>query len=351
MKTGVEIDHSIVNGILSSNESGEKQFKDFVNLRLKATGDERINFFDKIVNLKIKTGQEKTKKDPKKVNILKEDRQAFGMLVGKTTTPEEAHSHPLTTVPLALATPERDLRQGFKAALRNYLIEESISITEEPPKEDNWLIDGMAAVRSIPSQQTWGEYADTLLKFCWPPIQSKSLQLGIIFDSYTTTTTKELTQRRRGVSGRRTHEKSMPRGKDWDLFLNNSENKTELIQFLVNYFKTDSVRIKLTIPLTVTEEENTWLITQMSIEKLESCNHHEADTRLVLHASQSKYPVIIRATDTDVLILLSYAYSVCKPSKDWLMKIDHRYVSVNKLTNHFGVEVCKNLPAYHSITG
>ena len=88
----------------------------------------------------------------------------------------------------------------------------------------------------------------------------------------------------------------------------------------------------------------------MCIKKIESCNHHEADTRLVLHASQSKYPVIIRATDTDVLILLSYAYSVCKPSKDWLMKIDHRYVSVNKLTNHFGVEVCKNLQACHSIT-
>ena len=128
------------------------------------------------------------------MNIFKEDRQAFGMLVGKTTTPEEAHSHLLTIVPLALATPERDLRQGSKAALRNYLIEESISITVEPPKEGNWLIDGMAAVRSIPSQLTWGEYADTLLKFCCPPIQSKQLQLGIIFDSYTTTTTKELTQ-------------------------------------------------------------------------------------------------------------------------------------------------------------
>ena len=33
------------------------------------------------------------------------------------------------------------------------------------------------------------------------------------------------------------------------------------------------------------------------------------------------------------------------------MKIDHRYVSVNKLTTHFGEEVCEVLPAYHSITG
>ena len=217
MKTGVEIDHSVVSGLLSSMEAGEKQFKDFVDLRLKATGEDRMNFFDKIVDLKIRTGQEKAKKDPKAVNILKEDRQAFGVLVGKSTTPEEAHSYPLTTVPLALATPESDLRQGSKAALRNYLIDESTSIIEEPPIRGNWLIDGMAAVKSIPSQKTWGIYADILLKFCLPPSQSKPLQIGIIFDYYSTATTKQLTQRRRGVSGRITHitspEQSMPKVK------------------------------------------------------------------------------------------------------------------------------------------
>lgn len=149
-----------------------------------------------------------------------------------------------------------------------------------------------------------------------PPSQSKPKQLGIICDSYSTATAKELTQQRRsgGVSGRRTHitspEQSMPRGKDWDLFLHNAESKTKLIQFLVNHFKTHSVRSKLRIPLTVTEEENTWLITKTSLEELESCNHHEADTRLILRAIKSVDPIIIHARDTDVLILLSYAYSL-----------------------------------------
>ena len=72
---------------------------------------------------------------------------------------------------------------------------------------------------------------------------------------------------------------------------------------------------------------------------------------LVLLARQSTDPGIIRATDTDVLILISYAYSGCKALHDWMMKIDHRYVSVDKLTTHFGEEVCEVLPAYHSITG
>ena len=97
------------------------------------------------------------------MNILKEEKQASGVLVGKAISPEETHSHPLTTVPLALATLERDLRQGTKSVFRNYLIGESTSIIEETPKGCIWLIDGMAAVNSIPSQQTWGGYADTLL--------------------------------------------------------------------------------------------------------------------------------------------------------------------------------------------
>ena len=117
-------------------------------------------------------------------------------------------------------------------------------------------------MKSVPAQQTWGEYAE--FKFCLPLSDSKPLQLGIIFDSYSAVTTKELTQRRRGIPGRRTHitssEQSMPKRKDWDSFLRNSENKTEMIRFLVNYYKTDVVRSKLKIPLIVTEEENIWLI-------------------------------------------------------------------------------------------
>ena len=75
------------------------------------------------------------------MNVLKEDRQAFGLLVGEATTPEEAHSHPLTSVRLALATADRDLRQGTKAALRNYLIHESDPVCDKAPEKAHWLID------------------------------------------------------------------------------------------------------------------------------------------------------------------------------------------------------------------
>jgi hypothetical protein len=97
MKTGVEINDDV--GLMLSDEYGEQRYQKIVNTRLKATGEERVNFFDKITKPKIKTGMEKDKRETKAVNVIKEDRQAFGLLVEKATSPEEAHSYPLTTVP------------------------------------------------------------------------------------------------------------------------------------------------------------------------------------------------------------------------------------------------------------
>ena len=62
MNTGVEIDESIVVRLLSSTEDVEKQYKDFVDCRIKSTGDDRTNFCERILNLKIKTGLEKEAK-------------------------------------------------------------------------------------------------------------------------------------------------------------------------------------------------------------------------------------------------------------------------------------------------
>lgn len=82
----------------------------FIDERLKSQGDDRVSFFKPIQNPNIKSGLEKTKKTPRVVNILKEEKQAFGTLVGKATSAREAHLYPLTSVPLALSTEDNILR-------------------------------------------------------------------------------------------------------------------------------------------------------------------------------------------------------------------------------------------------
>ena len=68
---------------------------------------------------------------------------------------------------------------------------------------------------------------------------------------------------------------------DWNNFLNNGENKTELIIFFLGYFSTHKVRSSFKVKLLFIESRNTWEIAPSGINKLFTCNHHEADTHIV----------------------------------------------------------------------
>ena len=164
-KTGEVINEEVVKGLLQSSRIGETLLLKFVEERLKRKGEDRVSFFKPIQIQKIKTGLGKPKKESRVVNILKEEKQAFGCLVGKATIAREAHSYPLTSVPLALSTEDKDLRQGSKAMLRNHMITEAEAVSEQAPIRAEWIIDGMAAVQSVSPKETWGEYADSLPPF------------------------------------------------------------------------------------------------------------------------------------------------------------------------------------------
>ena len=91
----------------------------------------------------------KVKETPKVINVLKEDKQAFGLRVGKITSLEKAYSYSLTSVPFAFASADGDSRQGSKAALRNNLIDESNCVTATLFQNAKWIIDGMATMRGM----------------------------------------------------------------------------------------------------------------------------------------------------------------------------------------------------------
>ena len=131
IKTGKVIGEKIINGLLNSSILGENLFLEFINKRLLPS-EERIDFFSPIKNPKLETSLKKKKQKPKVINVLKEDKQAFGLLVGKTTSLLEDHSYPMTSIPLTLTSPNGDLRQGLKAALRNYSISESNALSSVP---------------------------------------------------------------------------------------------------------------------------------------------------------------------------------------------------------------------------
>ena len=128
MKSGEILDKQIIAGLLHSDQTGERCLSKFIRERIKEEGVKRVSFFAPIKNPKIDTGLRKDKKVATAVNILKEEKQAFGLLVGKLNSTEEALQYPLTSIPLSLATPDGNLRQSSNASFRNHIMQKGINL-------------------------------------------------------------------------------------------------------------------------------------------------------------------------------------------------------------------------------
>jgi len=105
----------------------------------------------------------------------------------------------------------------------------------------------MGAVQAISPKSTWKEYAESLLQLCTPTATYNSVSVAVIMDTYGERRIKN--KKRRGQSGHQGRRifitergQSMPQGKDWSAFLSSGENKTELIRFLVEYYKSQAVK-------------------------------------------------------------------------------------------------------------
>ena len=92
----------------------------------------------------------------------------------------------LTAVPLSIATGTGELRQSPKHVFRNYLIDESKSVTNGPPSKARWIVGGIAIMRSVKARDTYLEWMSFLLNFISPPIESSPTSVEIINYTYFT---------------------------------------------------------------------------------------------------------------------------------------------------------------------
>ena len=53
------------------------------------------------------------------------------------------------------------------------------------------------------------------------------------------------------------------------------------------------------------------------------------DTRIALHCSESSKPFLVKAKDTNIWIVMVYAFALTSPSYDWYLQIENgKIVSV-----------------------
>jgi len=95
-----------------------------------------------------------------------------------------AFKYPPTAVLLSIAIQEGQLRQSPKNLFKNFMVEESKSVTDACPKNGQWLIYGMAAVRSVKAKETYREWLFALLKFFTPPAEPAPLKLSMILAKF-----------------------------------------------------------------------------------------------------------------------------------------------------------------------
>ena len=304
----------------------------------------------------IDTGLKKKVKPSKAVTVLKQDRQAFGTLLSKSVDLEEAFAYPVTSVPLSIANPDSTIRQSSKHLLRNHLIEESHSLALTSPSHCRWIIDGMAAMRSLKAKETYSKWFMSLLSCIKPADDPAAISIEMINDTYRRNSVKSGTRSNRGESLKRVHiegfDQKMVQGNDWLSFFNHIENKSALVKAASRFFRQAEIRSAFKTEMIFAEEEKTWRITKHEVSEIFQCSHEEADTRMVLHACLQDINVVVVSKDTDVLILFVYAFSVVQPEKDWYMKIDKsKYVEIGKVCRYLGEDVCLKLPKIHAVTG
>ena len=244
--TGERIDFKVIEGLLNAPKLGDTLYKDFIQQRL-VTGE--VDFYRPIKKAIVDTGLKKKAKPPKTVTVLKQDRQAFGTLLSKSVSLEEAFAFPATSVPLSIANPDSTLRQSSKHLLRNHLIEESHSVALTSRNHCRWIVDGMAAMRSLKAKGTYRQWLLSFLRYIKPVDDpAKIMSIEIINDTYKRSSVKSGTRCNRGEQGKRVRiegfGQNMVQGNDWLSFFNHIGNKSDLIKVASRFFRQSEVILK-----------------------------------------------------------------------------------------------------------
>ena len=241
------------------------------------------------------------------------------------------------------------------------LIKEDVDEEEEPPTFfDAVIIDGGNMIHTLaPSggNTTFGEFAKN--RFCLAIQRElyKTSRLDVVWDRYFLDSIKEQTREKRGTGLRKrvTSDAIVPT--DFKKFLRVSENKTELFLFL----STEAMKIctlsDADKDLYLTHEEG--VLHMGNHSDMGSCNHEEADTRVVIHLfhalAQGRNKIKIKTGDTDVVaILCGHHHRIPKHQSVWIefgSGKNMELLSLDSLCSSLTPDKSRVLPMFHALTG
>ncbi len=276
--------------------------------------------------------------------------------------------YPLTPVPLSMCSIDGTMAKTDKSALFTLLESKIQEQDARPGLIQAWIIDGPFLLHALPPNlpATYGGLARSIL------IQTVSMskrEVHLIFDDYPELSLKDAERVKRGIDEREfaITGPEQKRPKDLEKALKSRSFKTQLPSFLAKQWQNQEYgpilrdcRLHLDIP----GETHLYHVVN-GILRHESDddyinNHEEADTKAVLHAKAvdddgKQGAIVVRASDTDIAVVLLYHCSKFK-SQLWMdvgtsSKNNRRYISITKIYESLGPELCAALPGFHAFTG
>ncbi len=310
----------------------------------------------------------------KRIVELKGTKDLFGRLLYLAVTAQvdllTVFSYPLTPVPFSLGNIDGSMSSTAKAALLKKL--ESKIDSSPPETVDVMVIDAMFIIRSLTNlPPTFKGIAQNILSIV---CRTSAKEVHLVTDRYDIPSIKGMEQKKRETSN------SIPvaylvsgpdqtRPKEFNKALSSSTFKTALLEFLRDEWKKDSYCELLkhkTLFYPVKEKCYMYTVISGHMDRQECpelCSDHiEADTRIVQHISyiadavREETMVVIRANDTDILVILLYHAATSNKLK-LHMEIGtstnntRRFIEVSKLAMELGRTLCEALPGLHAFTG
>jgi len=363
---------TVTEALMTAHSRGESKLNMFVHDRLST---QTTGFHEKLKQLKSPTLKSMFHVQGKTTGVQKTvtaDRVLFQRLLvskdsGRDIDLKQVLCHELSPVPLSLADLSGQLRSTNKAALGQILQEKITTLEKLPPTDLRTcaIIDGQALVQALgkpAGAQTFGDLADAFATSVFSFFDDTCSRVDVVFDRYEKDMIKNASRITRSKSSRpirrKIESREVPLPVNWKNFIDLSENKADLENFLSTQL----------IAMAKAKLRNREVITSggfvdrtaaesshgADVAVLQS-SHDEADTRIILHAkhlaTEGYERAIISSRDTDVLVLLLH-FAEQLSQEVWFRtgtSKQRKYVPVHDI--HMDDDVRRNLPAYHALTG
>ena len=373
ISSGYVASESMKQDLLLAKEKGTTALTAFVEERLVTNS---TGFFQTLPKLKLgsfRDAQKKTSVTAGDRNvIIRADRNLFARLlvIGQSRQMDlkDLLTHELGPLPWSLASSDGSLAKTNKAILSKELENGVECLSNLPELTTAVIIDAMAVLQALVRvPDRFSELADMVMTRILIE-GGEAARIDFVGDQYPANSIKNTERSKRGRDGElviniTNGQQFCPR--QWRKFMANGSNKTGLLNFLIREWSENAVyaeKIK-DRTLFVTHGDNCTKLTSSNgtitaCTVLELCsNQEEADTRMLLHAnhaSQNGHQCIaIRSSDTDVEVLACYHQAVI-PADIVLIsgtKSRSRIVSIRRICEKLGHEMCEVLPSLHAITG